>query len=59
MTAGQACRDGQSPRLEVVITDDQVDHDWQMTDLAATMRPYAKLIRQLDAEMIEALEDTQ
>jgi NAD(P)H-dependent FMN reductase len=46
-------------RLEVVITDDQVDHDWQMTDLAATMRPYAKLIRQLDAEMIEALEDTQ
>ncbi len=46
-------------RLEVVITDDQVDHDWQMTDLAATMRPYANLIRQLDAEMIEALEDTQ
>jgi NAD(P)H-dependent FMN reductase len=46
-------------RLEVVITDDQVDRDWQLTDLAATMRPYAKLIRQLDDEMIEALEDSQ
>ena len=46
-------------RLEVVITDDQVDHEWQLTDLAATMRPYTKLIRQLDAEMVEALEDSQ
>ena len=46
-------------RLEVVITDDQVDGAWQLTDLAATMRPYAKLFRQLDAEMIEALDDTQ
>ena len=46
-------------RLEVVITDDQVDGDWQLTDLAATMRPYTKLIRQLDAEMVEALEDSQ
>jgi len=46
-------------RLEVVITDDQVDGDWQLTDLAATMRPYAKLIRQLDAEMVEVLEDDQ
>lgn len=46
-------------RLEVVITDDQVDQDWQLTDLAATMRPYAKLIRQLDADMLEALEDSQ
>jgi hypothetical protein len=42
-----------------VITDDQVDRDWQLTDLAATMRPYAKLIRQFDDEMIEALEDSQ
>jgi NAD(P)H-dependent FMN reductase len=46
-------------RIEVAIPDDQLDEDWQLTDLAATMRPYAKLIRQLDAEMIEALEDTQ
>jgi NAD(P)H-dependent FMN reductase len=46
-------------RLEVVITDGQVDGDWQLTDLAATMRPYTKLIRQLDAEMVEALEDSQ
>jgi NAD(P)H-dependent FMN reductase len=32
---------------------------YEVIDLAATMRPYAKLIRQLDAEMIEALEDSQ
>ena len=42
-------------RLEVVITDRQVDQDWQLTCLAATMRPHAKLIRRLDTEMIEAL----
>jgi NAD(P)H-dependent FMN reductase len=46
-------------RLEVVITDGQVDQDWQLTDLAATMRPYAGLLRRLDVEMIEALEDSQ
>ena len=46
-------------RLEVAITDDQVGDEWQLTDLAATMSPYAKLFRQLDAEMIEALDDTQ
>lgn len=46
-------------RVEVVITDDQVDQDWQLTDVDATMQPCAKLIRQLDAEMIEALEDSQ
>jgi NAD(P)H-dependent FMN reductase len=46
-------------RIEVVVTDDQVDGDWQLTDLGATMRPYTKLIRQLDAEMVETLEDSK
>jgi hypothetical protein len=32
---------------------------WQLTDLAATMRPYTDLLRRLDVEMIEALEDSQ
>jgi hypothetical protein len=39
--------------------DRDTRQEWQLTDLAATMRPYAKLIRQLDAEMVEALEDSQ
>jgi NAD(P)H-dependent FMN reductase len=46
-------------RVEVVIADDQVDRDWQVIDLDAAMRPYAKLLRQVDAEMTEALEDSQ
>jgi NAD(P)H-dependent FMN reductase len=46
-------------RIEVAIAGSQVDEAWQLTDLAATMRPYAGLLRQLDAEMIEALEDGQ
>jgi NAD(P)H-dependent FMN reductase len=46
-------------RIEVVITDRQLDQDWQVIDLPGTMRDYAKLHRQLDAEMTEALADTQ
>ena len=46
-------------RLEITITDRQVDEDWQLTDLAATMQPYAALTRRIDAEMIEVLEDSQ
>jgi NAD(P)H-dependent FMN reductase len=46
-------------RIEVVITEEQVDGDWQLIDIDATMRPYADLIRRLDADMLEALEDSQ
>jgi NAD(P)H-dependent FMN reductase len=46
-------------RIEVAIAGSQVDEAWQLTDLAATMRPCAGLLRQLDAEMIAALEDSQ
>jgi NAD(P)H-dependent FMN reductase len=46
-------------RVEVIITDDQVDEDWQLTDLEATMRPYHDLLRQINAQLIEALDDNQ
>lgn len=46
-------------RIEVAIADDHLTQDWQLTDLAAAMRPYAQLIRQLDAEILEALHDSQ
>jgi NAD(P)H-dependent FMN reductase len=45
--------------VEVVITDDDVDQQWQLTDLEATMGPYREQLRRVDAEMIEALEDSQ
>jgi NAD(P)H-dependent FMN reductase len=44
-------------RLEVSIADDQVDQDWQLKDLEATMSPYRDRLHQIDAQMIEALED--
>jgi NAD(P)H-dependent FMN reductase len=46
-------------QLEIVITDDDVDENWQLRDLNATLRPYLQNVRQLDAQMVEALEDTQ
>lgn len=45
--------------LEVFITDDDVDEDWQLRDLDAVMHPYHPLAKAIDVEMIEALEDTQ
>ncbi len=46
-------------RLEIVITDEDVDEDWQVRDLHATLRPYLQQVRQLDAQLVEALTDTQ
>jgi NAD(P)H-dependent FMN reductase len=46
-------------RLEIVITDEDVDEDWQLRDLRATLRPYLQQVRQLDAQLVEALMDTQ
>jgi NAD(P)H-dependent FMN reductase len=46
-------------RLEVTITDDDVDEEWQLKDAEATMSPYREALHQIDAEMVEALEDTQ
>jgi NAD(P)H-dependent FMN reductase len=46
-------------RIEIVITDDDVDADWQLRDRAATLHPYLEQARRLDAQLVEALEDTQ
>jgi NAD(P)H-dependent FMN reductase len=46
-------------RLEIVITDEDVDEDWQLRDASATLRPYLQQVRQLDAQLVEALTDTQ
>jgi NAD(P)H-dependent FMN reductase len=46
-------------RVEVVITDDQVDSQWQLKDVEATMGSYRDQLRQVDAEMVEALQDSQ
>jgi NAD(P)H-dependent FMN reductase len=45
--------------LEVFVTDDAVDENWQLRDLEALMHPYRAQVRTIDAQMVEALEDTQ
>ncbi|NKF24264.1 NADPH-dependent FMN reductase [Solimonas marina] len=42
--------------LEVVITDKDVDDDWQLRDLDAVMHPYCTAALRIDAQMVEALE---
>lgn len=46
-------------RLEIVITNEDVDEDWQLRDLSTTLRPYLQQVRQIDAQLSEALLDTQ
>jgi NAD(P)H-dependent FMN reductase len=48
-----------SDHLEIVISDDDVDEDWQLRDLDSVMRPYRAQTRAIDAQMVEALEDAQ
>lgn len=45
-------------RLELIITDDQVDEEWQLKDIDATMSPYRDQLREIDAQMVQALRDT-
>jgi NAD(P)H-dependent FMN reductase len=45
--------------LELVITDDDVDEDWQLRDVEATLRPYQVQTKSIAAQMLEALRDTQ
>jgi hypothetical protein len=45
--------------VEAVITDADVDENWQLKDIDATLRPNLPLIRKIDGEFIEALDDTQ
>jgi NAD(P)H-dependent FMN reductase len=46
-------------RLEIVIAGEDVDEDWQLRDLDATLGPYREQIEQLDAELVEELMDSQ
>jgi hypothetical protein len=43
----------------VIITDDDTDENWQVRDLEGLMHRYRGQVRGLDAQMVEALEDTQ
>jgi len=43
-------------RLELVITEDDVDDLWQLKNLEAIMSPYREQTRTIDAQMLEALE---
>ena len=43
--------------LELVITDDDVDEDWQLIDIEATLGPYREQIRAIDAQLAAALDN--
>ncbi|MFD9895257.1 NADPH-dependent FMN reductase [Amycolatopsis sp. NPDC059027] len=45
--------------VEAVITDQDVDENWQLRDLDGTLRPNRALLRKIDEEMTEALADGQ
>jgi NAD(P)H-dependent FMN reductase len=45
-------------RIEIVVTDEDVDGDWQLRDLNTTLRPYLEQVRQLDAQLVSMLKDT-
>ena len=45
--------------VEVIIAEDDTDENWLVRDLEALMHPYRGQVRALDAQMVEALEDTQ
>jgi NAD(P)H-dependent FMN reductase len=46
-------------RIEIAIGADEVDEAWQLRDLDATLRPYLEQVRELDAQLADALRDTQ
>jgi NAD(P)H-dependent FMN reductase len=46
-------------RVEIAIPAADVDEEWQLRDVDATLRPYHERLRQMDAQMVQALEDTQ
>jgi NAD(P)H-dependent FMN reductase/DNA-binding MarR family transcriptional regulator len=41
--------------LEVIVTKDDLDPDWQLHDVRATMAPYLDQTRELDAQMLAAV----
>jgi NAD(P)H-dependent FMN reductase len=45
--------------LEFAVTDADVDENWQLKDVEATLRPYREQTRSVAVEMLEALKDCQ
>lgn len=45
--------------VEAVITDADVDANWQLIDVGATLRPTAFQLRAIGTQLTEALDDTQ
>jgi NAD(P)H-dependent FMN reductase len=45
--------------LEVVITEEHLDDDWQLKDIDVTLRPYAQQTQRINAEMSGALSEDQ
>lgn len=46
-------------RIEIAITNDDLDERWQLRDPASVLRPYLEQVREIDVQMIETLEDSQ
>lgn len=44
---------------EAVITDNDVDEDWQLKDIPATLRPVLPALAAIDLQLTEALNDAQ
>jgi hypothetical protein len=42
--------------LEVVITEEDVDGEWQLKDIERTLRPYVAQTRTIDVQMVDALK---
>jgi NAD(P)H-dependent FMN reductase len=45
--------------LEIVVSDADVDENWQLRDVNATLSPYREQVRAVDEQMVEALKDDQ
>jgi hypothetical protein len=43
--------------LEIVITEDDIDDEWQLLDLGAVMAPYVDQTQRIDAQMVEAIKN--
>jgi NAD(P)H-dependent FMN reductase len=44
---------------EAVIVDNDVDEDWQLKDIPATLRPVLPALAAIDFQLTEALDDAQ
>jgi NAD(P)H-dependent FMN reductase len=42
--------------LEIVITEDDIDDEWQLLDVEAVMALYVDQIQRIDAQMVEAIK---